>query len=702
MRKGIGKRCTLLLRRMESSVTKDPFPKAAQDTLLEVAKCHQYRSPYWFTLAQCKRSLGATLLPNAQPTLITLAVQAVIPFDVLPKDMQDTIVDQHPAYFASGVGILSHRFKWNAVLAKRLVQQLNPHNRDRAFYVDVAFATETLRITPDPKDIVDITAQSSVLVYNGDQLTDPFKAAPCHGIALNALTGRRLGQPGHDILLAVGILRGYVSPYWVTASQISKLNATLSSAGKESGVYVPTLVGTVVPLADIKDEGLRKTMRKQLYAAFHLWGRSLESDLPPRLVAFITSWGLSTGPTAGKRIRDDDHISNTTGGDVPSSPYSSEETALLMKALDTLVCKSFMTHPLWLLYGANGWEALRSEAIIRAMFTVTFQENVTSKSLANPIAGFTASLKTASGTERSIEVIDKFTFVNLEDTAARCTEYASAVEETLAQLRRSATGVGEATHPNNRSFLLQNVTKRQYFNAAAFEAPHYIAPTTRPIAIVNGKLAGQRTESFLRHHALKNKFSSPVWLTRRGAKMLGVSILPSAVGFLPPSSSSRGAGHVEFYNIDDVEDKQALMRLYPIAAKHLKPGTTRHMMLENGAWKPMYGAKRTRILSAHGRAISLWLSVSEVILSGVKLSRDAVAYPAVASNAKRKPSSKADALSVEEDDIDSGDASRDEVDADGEPIESRHLLYNSEETSDPVRVIGLTCFYARPQVLRGP
>lgn len=704
----------LVRRRMESSVTKDPFPPAAQVILNNIAHERGYKSPYWFTLAQCRRSLGAKLRPHETPTFITLAVQSVIPFASLPKDVQERIADQHPAYFAGGVGILSHRYKWNAVLAKRLVQQLNPEDAPRAFYVDVEFAQETLKITPAAKDVIDIRAQSSVWLYNGDQLKDPFKAAPAQGVALNALTGRRIGQPGHDILLAAGILRGYTSPYWVAEAQIPKLSAVLTTAGVASGVAVPTLTGTVVPLAAVTDDALREQLRLELFGAFHLWGKNLDGDVPLRLLELVQECRRSESTSTA---------SSTSS--LPSSPPSSSLVAeprspitrtasSNVKELEGIVKKCLERHPTWLLFGANGWEATRSEVLVRAMFRLCHVFEAATAVNSTSTVGFS-------------NAIDKFAYVNLEEIALRYPEHEATIHAILGCTATAGVHVDGAADDSRRgtktvpppsppqtpaatvpSFHLEVVTRRTYYNAAAFEMPHYIAPLTRPIAIVDGKLAGRKAESALRHHALLRQFSSPVWVTRRGAKLLGVTIDPKATGFSLPTNGE-GVGSNGFYNIDDVTDRAALLNLYPVDARYLRPGSLRHMMLFNGSWKPVFGVKRKKLLTSYGRKTSLWVSTSEVIMGGLSIKPGArQPYNAMASSTTSR--SKAAATSAKQEaqseasngQVEGEDEADDGATADDDEWGSKRLIFNSEETSDPVRVVGLTAYYARPQVTRGP
>ncbi|CUG90103.1 Hypothetical protein, putative [Bodo saltans] len=708
MIKAFGGPCRVLLRRMESSVTKDPFPRAAQETLNAIAHERGYTSSYWFTLAQCQRSLGAKLRPHETPTLITLAVQAVIPFPTLPKELRETITDQHPAYFAGGVGILSHRYKWNAVLAKRLVQQLNPNDEDRAFYVDVEFAQETLGITPNPKDVIDIRAQSSVWLYNGDQLTDPFKAAPANGIALNALTGRRLGQPGHDILLAAGILRGYTSPYWVAESQIIKLRSTaLTKEGSLAGVAVPTLSGTVVSLASLPDKQLRDKLRLELFAAFHLWGRHFEGDIPQRLVDLIMRLPSSSSKNSPTTTSDNTHTataivptssppSHHQGGQLADAPSISMTTtssssdvvvASGLAELEGMVERCLERHPAWLLFGSNGWEATRSEILVRAMIQL---QQANERSGGNNMATMTLSPHTTASQQQLITAIEKYTYVNLEEVALRYPQYETSVQDRLAST------TGPATAGTSSFFRLDDVTRRVYFNAAAFDHPHYIAPLTRTIAIVDGKLAGKRAESALRMHALRRQFSSPVWVSARGAKLLGVGIVNGASGFTIPQGGDTAVGSNAFYNIDDVEDRDALLKLHPIDAKYLMKdkGNTKHMMLVNGSWRPVFGIRRKKLLSSHKRKLALWVSTNEVIMSGVSIKAGCLApYRAFTSSRSKDASSKRSKASNNGEENDGDDDGEEEE-------ECGRTLYNSEETTDPVRVIGLTAFYARPQVTR--
>lgn len=571
-----------------SSVTNAPFSASCQAILRSVARERHYVKRYWVTLPQSRRTCNAVVLPGETPTTIYLNVEKVIPFTKLSKKMQKRIMDEHPPYFGSGVGILSTRMKWKAVTAERLLRLLNKEEEDRALYIDASIADE-LGVKVNTKDTIDIRKQSSISVYCAEQLDDPYKGEPQKGVALNAVTGKRLGQPAHDILLAVGIMRGYTSPMWIAERQLKHLNLEVNEKCKHEGVLAPNMTGLIVPLS------------------------LLPKDAQQLLL---------------KELRD--NHPDAFGFD------------------------------LYFLYNVNGWEVMRSRVLVKHMAAVNDSKY-------------------------------PYHFVNIRDFGLQCPKFAWFAEICQRKLKPLGTGVlvseesqgdkskeGTALALQNirvfskrfsldilgNVFFAEDATLRRYYNAVCVSEPHLAVPAVRSVAILNGKLLGRREEAKLRAFAFKYKLSSPIWVTPVGARRMGVGIekkhLNKYVMIGAGAVEDQGDDTVEeFYNLHDFADPNEILSIFPKSSK------SAHFMLDS-KWRPVLGKQRQEYLTSLKRATPLWISVNECLMSGFE----------------PKPGSKP--LSFPSHKKGSG------------PSEGQKL-YNSQFTTDPVRVIGLTTIYTRPQ-----
>jgi hypothetical protein len=564
---------------MLATVTNVPFSRRCQTVLRYVAKRHHYTSRYWVTQPQSSRSCNAVVLPGQKPAVIYLHVEKVIPLTSLSKKDQKRILDEHPPFFGSGVGILSERQKWKAVTAERLIRLLNASDEERALFIDLKIADE-LEIAYNKKDVIDVRPASSVYVFNAQQLDDPYKGEPQKGVALNATTGKRFGQPAHDILLGVGILRGYISPMWIGESQMKYLNVELKPHAYREAVAVPDMTGMIVSL----------------------------SFLPPNA------------------------------------------QAELLRELKKTQTDAF-GHDIFFIYGVNGWEAMRSRMLVKYMAAMN-------------------------------DPVYPFHFVNLKFLRVQKPKYASWV--TRVTKGKSPIGVSLLTRPINEKatveqqesriavqgkrtkfFFADDATLRRYYNAACMKTPHLMMPSVRPIAIFNGKLIGPRDESLLRAFALKHKLSSPIWLTESAAARLGIGIAPSHKSHFVTIGAAAAETNPEeevadgFYNIGDFANPSEILSLFPKASKKV------HFMLDT-KWRPVLGKQRQGFLNSLKRDVPLWVSVNECLMSGFEPKPGAalVSFPSV-----RKRES------------------------------SGTRLYNSQYTTDPVRAIGLSSVYTRPQGL---
>ncbi|GET91637.1 hypothetical protein, conserved [Leishmania tarentolae] len=567
---------------MLSTVTSDAFSKQCQVVLRNVSKKKMFSSRFWVTQPQSRRSCNAVVLPGQKPAVIYLNVEKVIPLKVLAKKDQRQVLDEHPPFFGSGVGILSERKKWKAVTADRLIRLLNAAEEERALFIDVNMAKE-LELKYNKKDVIDIRSASSVSVFNSDQLDDPYKGEPQKGVALNAATGKRIGQPAHDILLGVGILRGYTSPMWIAETQMKYLNAELKPEAKKQAVSAPSMTGMIVCLSVLPpkcEQELLSELKKQHSDAFG--------------------------------------------------------------------------HDIFFIYNVNGWEATRSRVLVRNMAAVNDKKY-------------------------------PFHFVNLKDLRLQKPQYSSAVVRLTGcktPLFGSAldTTAPDATKSRGEDqkdnllviqgkkfpfFFAEDATRRLYYNAACMLKPHLMMPSVRPIAILKGRLLGPRDESILRTFALKNKLSSPIWVTESEAERMGVRIAAAhkkhyvLIGAFAADANPDEEAVDGFYNIDDFSKPEEILSLFPKASKKV------HFMLDT-KWRAVLGKQRQDYLSSLKRDVPLWVSVNECLMSGFE--------PRPGSKVLSFPTSR----------------KRDKTGT---------RLYNSQYTTDPVRVVGLSSVYTRPQGL---
>ncbi|KAK7202005.1 hypothetical protein NESM_000268600 [Novymonas esmeraldas] len=571
---------------MLSAVTKEPFSKRCQVELRAVAKNNLYGSRYWATLPQSRRSCNSVVLPGQKPAVIYLSVEKVVPLKALPKKDQSRVLDEHPPFFGSGVGILSERKKWKAVTADRLIRHLNATDEERALFVDVIMADE-LELSYDKKDVIDIRSSSSVRVFNADQLHDPYKGEPHKGLALNSTTGKRFGQPAHDVLLGVGILRGYTSPMWISEAQMKYLNVELKAGAQPHGVAVPNMTGMIVSLSTLPSNCRRELLRE------------LKKQRPD-------AFG----------------------------------------------------HDTFFIYNVNGWEATRSRVLVKHMAAINDKQY-------------------------------PFHFVNLQDMGMQKPQYASVLRDMMAHktplgLAALKPAADQSTAPVNANakkasgpeqvavqtaqypfFFAEDATLRRYYNAECMTKPYLMMPSVRPIAIFKGRLLGPRDETVLRSFALKHKLSSPIWVTEAAAHRMGVRIAAAhkkhhvTIGAAAADTNPSDEAVEGFYNIDDFDEQQEILSLFPKSSKKV------HFMLD-AKWRAVLGKQRQDYLSSLKRAVPLWVSVNECLMSGFEPRKGAtlVSFP---TNRKRERTGT--------------------------------VLYNSQFTTDPVRVLGLSSVYTRPQGL---
>lgn len=596
---------------MFASVNHARFRKNIQDELRSVtALVPEMSSMFWITRAQALRTSNVLVRPGEAPTTIYLAVSAVIPLLSLSKVEQSRVLDEYPPFFSMGVGILSERRKWKVVLATRLSRYLNPKDEERLLFIDTAIA-EDLKLRYNPESVISVKEFSGVEMFNAGQLEDPYKGMPQRGVAINVITGKRFPQPSHDLLLAVGILRGYISPFWIAEKQLKYLNLELRPEEVERGVLASEMSGLIVPLSSLPADS-RRFLHRRLMKNF------------------------------------------------PDS----------------------RNHDLFFLFGPNGWEVSRSRVLVRHMVGLEetrypyYFVNVTEFIFQFPEWGLYLFKGLHSAKPRGREYIEQAALEYYRQEAEDLQK-----REIKPKKKQDKEAVLK-TLPNNllfiqegrlwgttsfRYFFAEDATLRRYYNACSMTKPYLAVPSVRPIAIANGRVMGRRDEAILRTQSLKCKFSSPIWLTASAALKMGVDILPRerrryALVGVEGSLQNVSKASEGFYNIDDFRDSGAILSMFP------KSSTTINFMLD-GKWRPVLGKFRQDYLKSLDRKTPLWISINECLMSGFEPLPDSrvLHFPKPSAKTLKKTQS------------------------------SRSILYNSQQTTDPVRVIGLTTYLTRPQ-----
>jgi hypothetical protein len=291
--------------------------------------------------------------------------------------------------------------------------------------------------------------------------------------------------------------------------------------------------------------------------------------------------------------------------------------------------------------------------------------------------------------------------------------------------------------PLKQKFLLTagSSGKRLFYNLDVVHDNRipYLFPTSRTRMVVDGKPVGLRNQRDLQLAAMQKQFRSPLWLTAKGAAALGVSIKPEELdnGIIigefakefvlrngkiqrvqtvsERNEHTASSSEVEYYNILDVDirflqkhwnkDQQALW-MPPAAQGGPSPAVTndsflRALMHNCGAsearsnehftvWfaksigkgKMSYYVRVNRVTkyrrdfakrAGDSPPSRFWIRATDVTLEGLKLRTDGhsptVVRVSVASSAGMTTAEAGKAYRV---------------------------VYNSQQTTDPVRVVGLT------------
>ena len=216
---------------------------------------------------------------------------------------------------------------------------------------------------------------------------------------------------------------------------------------------------------------------------------------------------------------------------------------------------------------------------------------------------------------------------------------------------------------------ITDLSHQTFYNVECAENPSACCPKSQPMIIANGRPAVHyERESLLKSILAKEKrYTSPIWLDSKHAKLLGVAIKDEELD----SGLIRSRHYVypvqEFYGLSDFTDQEAVFREFPFSGAdiHGKPGSVpaaeQHQMLYV-SWRPVVGTARLSFLdSVHAMRPNpsrLWISRSDSVHFTKYLKRGAVMHSFPPPKECRV----------------------------GRP------LYNSEQTTDPVRVLALSRF----------
>lgn len=243
--------------------------KKSSSSAISVTKAFQLdqiknldRFQYWLSFPQALRQFNTMPRFGQKPAVITNGATRIVPLSALKDSEEHYVVQNHPPFFNSGVGIFFD-FKWHRVQAQAMARHLNPNREQRKLFIDMD-SVEDLHFTVQqnfqPLELKGICDRS---YFCADQMEKPHKIFPTRGLALNPTTARRYTQPAHDVLMTASLLRGYVSPYWLTEAQITRyFKVAIDPKCKGDFVEIPGRLAALVKLSALKKE-MRQEIIKQ-------------------------------------------------------------------------------------------------------------------------------------------------------------------------------------------------------------------------------------------------------------------------------------------------------------------------------------------------------------------------------------------------------------------------------------------------------
>ena len=241
--------CTLgVFARPIQEQLRDSIARRPDVTATKCGALDKYQ--YWLTMPQALRQFNTMPRFGAAPTKVTNGASNVVPLEALKDLQQHYVLQTYPPFFSTGVGIFFD-WKWHKVAAPAMVKHLNPSGKDRALFLDVdACEDNGFDVSEKHLRTIELAGICDKVMYCADQMEHPHKVFPTRGLALNPTTARRFAQPGHDVLVTASLLRGYVSPFWLTETQITRFyRTTLDKKFASDFVEVPGRTAVLVKLS---------------------------------------------------------------------------------------------------------------------------------------------------------------------------------------------------------------------------------------------------------------------------------------------------------------------------------------------------------------------------------------------------------------------------------------------------------------------
>lgn len=221
------------------------------------------RFQYWVTFSQALRQFNTMPRIGTIPAKVTNGATRVVPISAIKDQEEHYLLQNHPPFFNTGVGVFSD-WKWHRIQVPAMAKFLNPQRATRKLFIDVDACEDSGFTIESKTEPLELKGVCDRLMFCADQMEQPQKIFPIRGLALNPTNGRRYSQPAHDVLVTAALLRGYLSPYWLTENQITRFfRVGLEKKNINDFVQVPGRVAILVKLTSLK-----KDLREQVLKTF--------------------------------------------------------------------------------------------------------------------------------------------------------------------------------------------------------------------------------------------------------------------------------------------------------------------------------------------------------------------------------------------------------------------------------------------------
>jgi hypothetical protein len=208
---------------------------------------------------------------------------------------------------------------------------------------------------------------------------------------------------------------------------------------------------------------------------------------------------------------------------------------------------------------------------------------------------------------------------------------------------------------------LSAASLESFVNAQDTSDPYIVQPRDRTFILVSGRFVSQTFTDELIKVAVKRDFLSPVWLTLADCARVGVRVKP---GEHPTVLSAASGVEDHLYNVEDLIGYEDWLEDNPPVLE----GSHQLFLI---TWRPIIATGKLTMLNSYKRKLKLWISATEINISGLKLKPTAKRYRVLSGQVGR----------------------RRQVASDSAP--RGRAVFNAEQTSDPVRATALSTFYVR-------